>query len=95
MKSFIPIYGVRCLVSGRMARLMKFTGFIRLVDWVRRRATGKSIDGFNRIGWIAYLEGVREGREKLSAYEAPARANSYEGLSPTITYVGDNDPFYW
>ena len=25
----------------------------------------------------------------------PARASSYAGLPPTITYVGDKDPFYW
>ena len=30
----------------RMARLMKIPGFIRLVDWVRRREMGKDIEGF-------------------------------------------------
>ena len=51
--------------------------------------------GLNRIGWSAYLKDVREGREALSAFAVPARANTYNGLPPTITYVGDKDPFYW
>ena len=29
----------------RMARLMKIPGFIRLVDWVRRKEMGKDIEG--------------------------------------------------
>ena len=51
--------------------------------------------GLNRIGWGAYLKDVRRGKEELSAYAVPARASSYAGLPPTITYVGDKDPFYW
>ena len=49
----------------------------------------------NAIGWDAYLRDVRGHGETPSAYAAPARAESFVGLPPTITYVGDKDPFYW
>lgn len=49
----------------------------------------------NAIGWGAYLRNVRGRGETPSAYAAPARADSFAGLPPTITYVGDKDPFYW
>ena len=49
----------------------------------------------NRLGWNAYLKDVLRGQEVLTAYAAPARALSYAGLPPTVTYVGDKDPFYW
>ena len=49
----------------------------------------------NAIGWGAYLRDVRARGEAPSAYAAPARAVSLAGLPPTITYVGDKDPFYW
>ena len=49
----------------------------------------------NAIGWGAYLRGLRGRGETPSAYAAPARAESLVGLPPTITYVGDKDPFYW
>ena len=49
----------------------------------------------NAIGWGAYLRSVRGRGETPSAYAAPARADSLVGLPPTITYVGDKDPFYW
>ena len=47
----------------------------------------------NAIGWGAYLRSVRGRGETPSAYAAPARADSLVGLPPTITYVGDKDPF--
>ena len=48
----------------------------------------------NAIGWGAYLRDIRRRGETPSAYAAPARAESLVGLPPTITYVGDKDPFY-
>ena len=49
----------------------------------------------NAMGWGAYLRDVRARDEVPSPYAAPARAASFAGLPPTITYVGDKDPFYW
>jgi acetyl esterase/lipase len=49
----------------------------------------------NAMGWNAYLRDVRVRDEVPSPYAAPARAASFAGLPPTITYVGDKDPFYW
>ena len=49
----------------------------------------------NAMGWGAYLRDVRARDEVPSPHAAPARAASFAGLPPTITYVGDKDPFYW
>lgn len=49
----------------------------------------------NAIGWGAYLRDVRRCNEIPSPYAAPARAQRFAGLPPTVTFVGDKDPFYW
>ena len=49
----------------------------------------------NSFGWDAYLAGVRERGEEIPAYAAPARNSDYRGFPPTITFVGDMEPFYW
>lgn len=46
----------------------------------------------NRFGWRAYL-GDRVGTEAVPPYAAPARATDLAGLPPTLTYVGDLEPF--
>lgn len=43
----------------------------------------------NRVGWAAYLRGVVD----VPAYAAAARAVDVAKLPPTITFVGDLDPF--
>ena len=43
----------------------------------------------NARAWAQYLRGV----SPVDAYAAPARATDVSGLPPTITYVGDIDPF--
>ncbi len=48
----------------------------------------------NRIAWRAYLAGCREHGEEISAYAAPARCQNYQGLPPTISFVGTLEPFY-
>lgn len=48
-----------------------------------------SIVGTNILGWNSYLQGL----EKIPVYAAPARAKRYSGLPPTITFVGNLDPF--
>lgn len=49
----------------------------------------------NRKGWAGYHADIRRGRAEMSAYAAPMRAESFAGLPPTLTFVGDLEPFYW
>jgi acetyl esterase/lipase len=49
----------------------------------------------NRKGWAGYHADIRRGRADMSAYAAPMRAESFAGLPPTLTFVGDLEPFYW
>lgn len=46
----------------------------------------------NEAGWKLYL-GDSYGTDKVSKYAAPARETDYSGLPPTLTYVGDIEPF--
>ncbi len=46
----------------------------------------------NEVGWKLYL-GDAYGTQKVSKYAAPARETDYSGLPPTLTYVGDIEPF--
>lgn len=43
----------------------------------------------NSMGWSKYLNGLKE----IPAYAAPARSKNYSKLPPTITFVGDVEPF--
>ena len=45
----------------------------------------------NRQAWNRYLLGV--DRSDVSPYAAPARAVSYEGMPPGVTFVGALEPF--
>ncbi|WP_053228429.1 alpha/beta hydrolase [Spirochaeta cellobiosiphila] len=46
----------------------------------------------NKIAWRIYLRDM--GKEKqIPIYAAPARATDYRNLPPTITFVGDQEPF--
>ena len=45
----------------------------------------------NKLGWDQYLKGL-EGDE-ITAYASPALADDFHGLPPTITFVGDLEPF--
>lgn len=45
----------------------------------------------NEWAWKLYL-GDLYGKD-VPAYAAPARANNYQNLPPTVTFVGDLDPF--
>jgi len=45
----------------------------------------------NRVAWDLYLGGL-SGAD-VPKYAAPAREADYSGLPPTVTFVGDLDPF--
>ena len=45
----------------------------------------------NKHGWNQYLKGI-EGQD-IPAYASPAMTKDFSGLPPTITYVGDLEPF--
>lgn len=47
----------------------------------------------NKFGWHQYLKGLSERSADIPAYAAPARAIDYANLPPTITFVGDLEPF--
>jgi acetyl esterase/lipase len=47
----------------------------------------------NRSAWQLYL-GEAYGRADVPPYAAPARALDWAGLPPTMTYVGDIEPFF-
>ncbi|WP_316843967.1 alpha/beta hydrolase [Pedobacter psychrodurus] len=47
----------------------------------------------NKMGWSAYLQGLMERGEEIPPYAAAARARDFSKLPPTITFVGDIEPF--
>lgn len=49
----------------------------------------------NRFGWNCYLAGLQSHGGDIPSYAAPARNKDYSGFPPTITFVGDLEPFFW
>jgi len=47
----------------------------------------------NKYAWSQYLKGLKEKNEEIPPYAAAARATDYSKLPPTITFVGDMEPF--
>lgn len=47
----------------------------------------------NQLGWSAYLQGLNAQGAPVPPYAAAARATDYTKLPPTITFVGDLEPF--
>ena len=47
----------------------------------------------NKLGWSLYLQDLEKQNIAIPAYAAPARATDYSKLPPTITFVGDMEPF--
>lgn len=66
-----------------------------------RQNTESAIDndsaGWNarssKMGWTAYLGKLLKSGAEIPAYAAAARAQNYAQLPPTITFVGDLEPF--
>lgn len=49
----------------------------------------------NTFGWASYLKDLHEQGVEIPAYAAPARNTDYSDFPPTITFVGEYEPFYW
>ena len=49
----------------------------------------------NAFGWGSYLKDLHRRNAEIPAYAAPARNTDYSGFPPTITFVGEYEPFYW
>lgn len=47
----------------------------------------------NNLGWSNYLRSLKSSGAQVPPYAAPARATDYSKLPPTITFVGDLEPF--
>ena len=66
-----------------------------------RQNTESAIDndsaGWNarssKMGWTAFLGKLLKSGAEIPAYAAAARAQNYAQLPPTITFVGDLEPF--
>src|SRR6218665_297340 len=47
----------------------------------------------NNFGWSTYLRDLKQKGAPIPAYAAPARAKDFSKIPPTITFVGDLEPF--
>lgn len=47
----------------------------------------------NALGWNLYLADLKNQNAQIPAYAAPSRNNDYSNFPPTITFVGDLEPF--
>ena len=47
----------------------------------------------NKKGWDAYLKNIREKGDDIPSYAAASRNKDYKNFPPTITFVGDLEPF--
>jgi len=47
----------------------------------------------NKYAWEHYLKGLNEKKVEIPPYAAAARATYYSKLPPTITFVGEMEPF--
>lgn len=49
----------------------------------------------NAFGWASYLKDLHALHAQIPTYAAPARNTDYSNFPPTITFVGEYEPFYW
>jgi len=47
----------------------------------------------NALGWDFYLKNLKAQNAEIPAYAAPSRNEDYSNFPPTITLVGDAEPF--
>jgi len=47
----------------------------------------------NKKGWDSYLKNIKDNNEEVPAYAAAARNKDYTNFPPTISFVGDLEPF--
>ena len=47
----------------------------------------------NAFGWKSYLKDLHQSNAEIPPYAAPARNTDYTDFPPTITFVGEFDPF--
>ena len=47
----------------------------------------------NAKAWSLYLQGLLKNGSEIPVYAAPARNTDYKDLPPSITFVGEYDPF--
>jgi len=45
------------------------------------------------FAWDLYLKRLKENGDKIPSYASPARAKDFSNLPPTITFIGDTEPF--
>lgn len=47
----------------------------------------------NKVGWALYLKDLNAKNFNIPTYAAPGRNTDYTNFPPTITFVGDKEPF--
>ncbi len=47
----------------------------------------------NKKGWDSYLKDIRAKNQEVPAYAAAARNKDYKNFPPTVSFVGDLEPF--
>jgi acetyl esterase/lipase len=47
----------------------------------------------NAFAWDFYLKDLKENKKEIPVYAAPARNTDYKNFPPTITFVGELEPF--
>lgn len=48
----------------------------------------------NKVGWDAYLRDTKNQGQEIPSYAAPTRNSDYRNFPPTISFVGDMEPFH-
>ena len=74
--------------------------FYPMIDDLQPYDPARQIDSpvwdteLNQIGWNAYLADLHTSGADIPSYAAPARCSDFGNLPPTITFVGNLEPFH-